>query len=98
MGYRVLEAARPERAEELYLAKSDEIDLLLTDVVMPEMNGPSLHQKLVAQKGPLPVLFMSGYPDNAVSRNGNLDPDKPFIPKPFTPAQLAEKVRQVLQH
>jgi PAS domain S-box-containing protein len=97
LGYRVLEAAHPERAEELFLANSDRIDLLLTDVVMPEMNGPTLHQKLVEKKGPLPVLFMSGYPQNAVSQNGKLDPDKPFIPKPFTPAQLAEKVRQVLQ-
>ena len=96
LGYRVLEAARPLRAEELFLENSDQIDLLLTDVVMPEMNGPALHQRLVEQKGPLRVLFMSGYPQNAVSQNGKLDPDKPFIPKPFTPAQLAEKVRQVL--
>jgi len=97
LGYRVLEAAHPLRAEELFLENSDQIDLLLTDVVMPEMNGPALHKRLVEQKGPLRVLFMSGYPQNAVSQNGRLDPDKPFIPKPFTPAQLAEKVRQVLQ-
>ncbi len=96
MGYKVLEAAHPLRAEEIFLENSDQIDLLLTDVVMPEMNGPALHQRLVEQKGPLRVLFMSGYPQNAVSQNGKLDPDKPFIPKPFTPAQLAEKVRQVL--
>ena len=96
LGYRVLEAAHPLRAEELYLENSDKIDLLLTDVVMPEMNGPALHQRLVEKRGPLRVLFMSGYPQNAVSQNGKLDPDKPFIPKPFTPAQLAERVRQVL--
>jgi PAS domain S-box-containing protein len=96
VGYRVLEAAHPLRAEELFLENSDRIDLLLTDVVMPEMNGPALHQRLVDQRGPLRVLFMSGYPQNAVSQNGRLDPDKPFIPKPFTPAQLAEKVRQVI--
>ena len=96
LGYRVLEAAHPLRAEEIFLENSDRIDLLLTDVVMPEMNGPALHQRLEEQKGPLRVLFMSGYPQNAVSQNGRLDPDKPFIPKPFTPAQLAEKVRQVL--
>jgi len=96
LGYKILEAAHPLRAEEIFLENSDQIDLLLTDVVMPEMNGPALHQRLVEQKGPLRVLFMSGYPQNAVSQNGKLDPDKPFIPKPFTPAQLAEKVRQVL--
>jgi two-component system cell cycle sensor histidine kinase/response regulator CckA len=96
LGYKVLEAAHPLRAEELYLENCDRIDLLLTDVVMPEMNGPTLHQRLVEQKGPLRVLFMSGYPQNAVSQDGKLDPDKPFIPKPFTLAQLVEKVRQVL--
>lgn len=96
LGYQVYEAAHPREAEGLFARHGAEIDLLLTDVVMPEMNGPTLHQRLSKHRNTLRVLFMSGYPQDAVSENGALAPDKPFIPKPFTPAQLAEKVRQVL--
>ncbi len=72
------------------------IDLLLTDVVMPEMSGPELAGRLAAQHPGLRVLFMSGYADDAVFRHGVLSPEAAFIEKPFTARTLAAKVRAVL--
>lgn len=94
-GYRVLVASGPREAEELFAARGGEIDLLLTDVVMPEMDGPSLYLKLFALEPTLTVLYMSGHPQKSASGGGFLDL-VPFIQKPFTRDQLAEKVREVL--
>lgn len=70
-------------------------DLVLTDVVMPEMSGPELAARLSEHDPSLPVLFMSGYPDR-IDQEGTLDPDAPFLAKPFTPDGLIEAVRRVL--
>jgi CheY-like chemotaxis protein len=94
-GYRVLSAAGGEEA--LALAKGFEgtIHLLLTDMVMPGMNGRVLANQLAAER-PLRVLFMSGYTENAIAHRGILDPGVDYIQKPFTPESLAEKVQEVL--
>jgi CheY-like chemotaxis protein len=95
-GYRVLAASHPDRALEIFEHHGDTIDLLLADVVMPGSDGRQLHQTLAARSPGLRVLYMSGYTDRALLHNVVLDPGMPFIQKPFTPAQLARKVRAVL--
>jgi two-component system, cell cycle sensor histidine kinase and response regulator CckA len=94
-GYRVLSAAGGEEAIALSNSFAGTIHLLLTDVVMPGMNGHVLAKKLSAERG-LRVLFMSGYTENAIAHRGVLDAGVDYIQKPFTPESLAEKVREVL--
>jgi len=95
-GYQVLEAATPAIALETCHQHSGSIHLLLTDVVMPGMNGGEL-ARLVEQLRPdIRVLFMSGYTDNAVLHNGELRRGLSFLQKPFTPTTLGKKVRELL--
>ncbi|MGD9974736.1 MAG: PAS domain S-box protein [Desulfatirhabdiaceae bacterium] len=96
LGYRVLIA---ETAKDcLYLAKAhrDSIDLLLTDVVMPEMSGKELHAQIAHIKPDIRVLFMSGYTADIIAHRGVLDEGVQFIQKPFSLTALAEKIRHVL--
>jgi two-component system, cell cycle sensor histidine kinase and response regulator CckA len=72
------------------------VDLLLTDVVMPQVSGRELAERLAEDNPGLRVLFMSGYSDEAVYRHGVLSPDAAFIEKPFTERTLTRKVREVL--
>jgi hypothetical protein len=72
------------------------VDLLLTDVVMPQISGRELAERLADDNPGLRVLFMSGYSDEAVYRHGVLSPDAAFIEKPFTERTLTRKVREVL--
>jgi two-component system, cell cycle sensor histidine kinase and response regulator CckA len=95
-GYRVLEARGPDEAIRLMTTSSVPIDLLLTDVVMPGMNGRQLHQQLEAIQSKLPVLYTSGYTDNVIVHHGVLDAGLHFLQKPFTLQALREKVRQSL--
>jgi PAS domain S-box-containing protein len=95
-GYRVLEARYPTEARELCAQHGSEIDLLLTDVIMPESTGPQLARELKAQFPKLRVLYMSGYPGGASDRAGALEPGDAYIEKPFSPDALAEKIRAVL--
>jgi len=83
-------------AAEAMLADLGEVSLLLTDVVMPGATGQELYRRLVAKRPPLKVLCMSGYADHAAVNHGAVDPDAPFMQKPFVPAALARKVREVL--
>jgi len=96
-GYTVLEAANGEEALRILENRGEiSIHLLLTDVVMPRMGGRALVNQL-RSTGVMPkVLFMSGYTDNAVIQNDILSPNVDFLQKPFTPEQLAHKVRAVL--
>jgi PAS domain S-box-containing protein len=98
-GYTVLEA--PDGAAALALvdgaAGSRDIDLLLTDVIMPGMSGRELADKLKARRPNVRVLFMSGYTDDAVVRHGMLEPGLAYLEKPFRPPVLLKKVRGVLQ-
>lgn len=95
-GYRVLHAGGADEALRIATGHADAIDLLLTDVIMPGPTGVELAARLQAVRGNVPVLFMSGYADNAVVGNGLLAREAAFLQKPFTPAALLDKVRQVL--
>jgi two-component system, cell cycle sensor histidine kinase and response regulator CckA len=95
-GYRVLFAGDPSEALRLCELHDGPIHLLLTDVVMPGMNGRQLALAAAELRPSMRVLYMSGYTDDAVLRHGLLDPDLPFIQKPFTPDALEIKVREVL--
>jgi signal transduction histidine kinase len=95
-GYRVVEATGPRQALQLALDAATPIDLLLTDVIMPQMTGRILADLVTAKRPTLPVLFMSGYADNAVVEHGVLQAGRAYLQKPFTPAQLARVVRRVL--
>lgn len=94
-GYNVLEASTPRGACEIFAQHAAAIGLLLTDVVMPEMNGPALAQRLVAERPELRVLFISGYAD--VSGPFATDsPNVSFLGKPFQASVLVERVRELL--
>jgi two-component system, cell cycle sensor histidine kinase and response regulator CckA len=95
-GYRVIEATGPRDALDRAGDVVTPIDLLLTDVVMPQMTGRVLADLLNAEQPALPVLFMSGYADNAVVEHGLLKSGRAYLQKPFTPVQLARVVRRVL--
>jgi two-component system, cell cycle sensor histidine kinase and response regulator CckA len=91
-GYTVLEAATPSEA----LATDADVDLLLTDVVMPEMNGRELAQRMVERRPGLKVVFTSGYPADATVRVGIAADTAAYIEKPFLPDELARKLRERL--
>lgn len=95
-GYTVMTAPEGLAALQLMATCREQIDLLVTDVVMPEMGGRKLAEILLAQHPELKVLFMSGYTDDAVVRHGVLQANANFLQKPFTPNSLADKVRAVL--
>jgi CheY-like chemotaxis protein len=94
-GYRVIEACDGVEALEI-LARDEEIDLLLTDLIMPRMGGRELAERLQAVRPELPILFASGYTDEAIVRHGVLDSSTNFIQKPFTIDDVARKVRDML--
>ncbi len=95
-GYVVLEAAGPLEALRMAEVHTGKLDLLLTDMVMPQMNGAELARRLTAQRPTLRVLCMSGYTDDVSLREGVQDDRIAFLQKPFTPETLARKVREVL--
>jgi CheY-like chemotaxis protein len=94
-GYRVLPAASPGDALQLSARFPERIHLMLTDVVMPEMNGRDLAQRLLNERPDLQVLYMSGYADKALSSDDALTMTT-FLQKPLTPDSLAHAVRRVL--
>jgi PAS domain S-box-containing protein len=95
-GYTVLEAADGEEALRVAAGCPGPIHLLLTDVVMPRMRGRALADRLREARPGTGVLFISGYPDDARGRRGDVDPGSPFLEKPFTPDTLLRRVRQTL--
>jgi PAS domain S-box-containing protein len=95
-GYRVLDSGRGTDALERARAEKEPIDLLLTDLVMPNMGGAELASRLQELHPEIRVLFMSGYTDDAVVRSGLLGTGRAFLQKPFTPQNLARKVRELL--
>jgi two-component system, cell cycle sensor histidine kinase and response regulator CckA len=96
-GYRVLEAGGADEALQVAGNQPDPIDLLVTDVVMPGRNGIELADRLRTTHGELPVLYISGYTNMSIVRDGLLSRDVAFLQKPFTPDDLLRKVRQVLE-
>ena len=97
-GYNVLEASGSQAALALSRATAGPIHLLLTDVVMPQMNGRLLAELITRERRGIRVLFMSGYSDDEILRTGVQTRETPFIQKPFSADELAEKVRQTLEN
>jgi PAS domain S-box-containing protein len=96
LGYEVLEAEGPEEALALCAGHEGRIHLLLTDVVMPVMNGKELQERVSALLPGVKALFMSGYTADAIASRGVLHEGVEFLEKPFSPDQLGRKVREVL--
>jgi two-component system, cell cycle sensor histidine kinase and response regulator CckA len=86
----------PEAALSFFQTHSGPVDLLLTDFVMPRMSGPELMKRAASLRPQMRVLFMSGYTDDAFADLGSPARGIPFLQKPFTPASLSSKVREVL--
>jgi CheY-like chemotaxis protein len=95
-GYTVLAAASAAEALEISVREHGKLDLLLTDVVMPGMNGRELAEQLLAKEPRLRVLFTSGYPADQVVHHGIAEAVAAFIEKPFLPDELARAVREAL--
>jgi PAS domain S-box-containing protein len=96
LGYNVLQADRPDAAVRVARVHQGPIHLLLTDVVMPGGTGAEVHETIQRSRPGIPVLYVSGYAGDAVLRQELGEPGTPFLPKPFTAADLARKVREVL--
>jgi PAS domain S-box-containing protein len=96
-GYTVLEADRGNTAVDVARRHKGQIDLLLTDVVMPDTNGRKLAEAIRAARPGLRVLYMSGYPDGAIASHGMLEPGVSYLAKPFTTEAVVRKVREVLE-
>jgi two-component system cell cycle sensor histidine kinase/response regulator CckA len=96
-GYHVLDASTPQTAMDIFELHAREIDLLLTDVVMPEMSGPALAQRLVGMRPELQVLFISGYATPALAREME-NPKMKFLSKPFQASALVAAVRDIFNH
>jgi nitrogen-specific signal transduction histidine kinase/CheY-like chemotaxis protein len=94
--YSVLPAATPGEAIEMAKNHADKIHLLITDVVMPEMNGRDLAEQITTLNPDIPLLFMSGYTANVIAHQGVLDDGVAFIQKPFSMAEMTAKVRELL--
>jgi len=96
-GYRVLTAENGPQALDRYQGNQEKIHLLLSDVVMPEMSGKELYERLCEEQPIMKVLFMSGYAKEVASETGEMKRGVPFIHKPFDIEDLARKVREVLE-
>src|SRR5215470_4716757 len=96
LGYRVLEAANGQQAMRLFETSSEKIDLLMTDVVMPDMTGQEVAEALLARDPSLTVIFQSGYTDDVMVRQGIWDAQVALLKKPFSREVLSQKLREVL--
>ncbi|MBM3774083.1 MAG: response regulator [Acidobacteria bacterium] len=97
-GYRVRDAPTAEAALAISSGRPSAIDLMITDVVLPGMNGRELAGNLLAARPGLRVLYMSGYTEDAVLRAGILEERMSYLPKPFTPRALETKVRELMHN
>ena len=95
-GYKIIEAEHGKVALTKFSEFTEKIDLLVTDVIMPQMSGKELYKNLEKLNPNLKVLYMSGFTENAIAHHGVLEEGTNFIQKPFRPADLARKVREVL--
>ena len=96
-GYAVREAGNGIEALAVLAGQDSAVDLVLTDVVMPEMNGPSLAAELAARCPEIPVLFMSGYADDQILSQGLDARSRPLLNKPFSGHELRRAVRTMLE-
>src|SRR3954453_2299627 len=95
-GYKVLEAKSGEAALDLIRGTEEKIDLLITDVVMPRMDGPTLVRQVREIHPEMKVIFISGYAEDAFRKRLDSDAEIHFLPKPFTLKQLAGKVKEMI--
>jgi CheY-like chemotaxis protein len=95
-GYHLLVASTPSEALEIGQHYVGGIDLMISDVVLPEMSGRALAIEIRPSRPEMRVMYVSGYTDTAIVHQGALEADTPFLQKPFTPDSLARKVRTVL--
>ncbi|MBN2195709.1 MAG: response regulator [Polyangiaceae bacterium] len=96
LGYEVLACAHADDALRRFEERERHVDLLVTDVVMPRLNGRELAARVAALKPGIPILFTSGYGESIIARHGKLDPAVQFLAKPYRPHELAAKVRGLL--
>jgi len=96
-GYNVLEAPGPKEALAIFEDNSERIDLLLTDVIMPVMNGRELHERIASMKPGIKTLYMSGYADGVIDDTGIVPGGVNFLQKPFSPEALAAKVAGIFE-
>ena len=97
LGYQVLEASNGDQALKIFHENKSEIDLVLTDLIMPGMNGKKLMETITKETPDLQFLIMSGYDDNAISKHGLMEIGFNYIQKPFSPKALAEKLQEVFK-
>ena len=95
-GYRVIAAQHGREAMDIATKEAGHIDLVLTDIVMPGMNGRGLVERLAGIRPRIKSLYMSGYTDDDIVRRGFIEPSKSFLQKPFTSEALLQTVRKVL--
>lgn len=96
LGYNVLIAENGNMAIDIFQEKSKEIDLLLTDIIMPKMNGKELSDHIRQTHPDIKILYMSGYEENVISKHGILNEGLNFISKPFNSSKLSRKIREVI--
>ncbi len=97
LGYQVIEAASGNEALEKYREDINRIDLLITDVVMPGMNGRELQEAMRRLRPGIKTLFVSGYTDDVIANHGILEAGVHFVAKPFSSGKLASKIREVIE-
>ena len=95
-GYRVLPARNAAEAVWTFRCHPDEVQLLLTDVVLPDRNGCDLAHELANDGGSVKVIFISGYPENSITIKGRLHSGWFYLPKPFSAAALLQKIKEAL--
>lgn len=98
LGYTVLAASNPNEAVRLVQEYAGDIHLLLSDVIMPDMNGRDLWQHLKPMRPAMKCLFISGYTADIIAHKGVIDADVQFLQKPFSIQELAEKLREALSN
>ncbi len=96
LGYTPIEATTPEEAVRMARDYAGPLHLLITDVIMPGMNGRQLYEAIRKIRPEIKVLYISGYADDVIAPHGILDPGIHFLAKPFTMGGLAEKIREAL--
>jgi two-component system cell cycle sensor histidine kinase/response regulator CckA len=95
-GYRVLEAVNGDDAEQVFVRHADSIDMVVTDLIMPQCSGPEFLRRLRVRAPGVRILCTSGYTDPSVARDAGFERGVPFMQKPFTAAELLRRVRQEL--
>ena len=96
-GYRVLPAQNAADAVKAFRDHPEEVQLLLTDVVLPDRSGCDLALELVNAGAGVKAIFISGYPENSISRQGLQNPGWSYLPKPFSAAALLQKIKEVVK-